>query len=76
MGVALGMVEVLGFPAAVEVADSMVKAARVTLVRYEKITRAYWTIIVRGDVSEVQAAVAAELNQLKRSMAESCYRIT
>ena len=30
----------------------MVKAASVTLVRYEKITRAYWTIIVRGDVSE------------------------
>ncbi|HCV29344.1 MAG TPA: carbon dioxide-concentrating protein CcmK, partial [Microcoleaceae bacterium UBA9251] len=34
MGVAVGMVEVLGLPSAVEVADSMVKAARVTLVRY------------------------------------------
>ena len=66
MGVALGMVEVLGFPAAVEVADSMVKAARVTLVRYEKITRAYWTIIVRGDVSEVQAAVAAGIESVKK----------
>ncbi|HBK97300.1 MAG: carbon dioxide-concentrating mechanism protein CcmK [Microcoleus sp.] len=66
MGVAVGMVEVLGLPSAVEVADSMVKAARVTLVRYEKITRAYWTVIVRGDISEVQAAVAAGIESVKK----------
>ena len=66
MGMAVGMIEVLGLPSAVEAADSMVKAARVTLVRYEKITRGYWTVIVRGDVSEVQAAVAAGIEGVKK----------
>lgn len=66
MGVAVGMIEVKGLPSALEVADSMVKAARVTLVRYEKITSAYWTVIVRGDVSEVQAAVAAGIESIKK----------
>ena len=37
MSIAVGMIETRGFPAVVEAADSMVKAARVTLVGYEKI---------------------------------------
>ena len=32
MAIAVGMIETLGFPAVVEAADAMVKAARVTLV--------------------------------------------
>ena len=36
MSIAVGMIETLGFPAVVEAADAMVKAARVTLVGYEK----------------------------------------
>jgi carbon dioxide concentrating mechanism protein CcmK len=59
MSIAVGMIETLGFPAVVEAADSMVKAARVTLVGYEKIGSGRVTVIVRGDVSEVQASVAA-----------------
>ena len=59
MSIAVGMVETLGFPAVVEAADAMVKAARVTLVGYEKIGSGRVTVIVRGDVSEVQASVAA-----------------
>ncbi|MCS6813627.1 MAG: carbon dioxide-concentrating mechanism protein CcmK [Cyanobacteria bacterium] len=59
MPVAVGMVEVLGHPPALAVADTMVKAARVTLVGYELVSGARLTIIVRGDVSEVQIAVAA-----------------
>jgi carbon dioxide concentrating mechanism protein CcmK len=55
MSIAVGMVETLGFPAVVEAADAMVKAARVTLVGYEKIGSGRVTVIVRGDVSEVQA---------------------
>jgi carbon dioxide concentrating mechanism protein CcmK len=35
MAIAVGMIETLGFPAVVEAADAMVKAARVTLVGYE-----------------------------------------
>ncbi|MFS8852697.1 carbon dioxide-concentrating mechanism protein CcmK [Synechococcus sp. R5-16] len=50
----------------VEAADAMVKAARVTLVGYEKISSGRVTVIVRGDVSEVQASVAAGIDSVKR----------
>jgi carbon dioxide concentrating mechanism protein CcmK len=60
MSIAVGMVETLGFPAVVEAADAMVKAARVTLVGYEKIGSGRVTVIVRGDVSEVQASNESE----------------
>jgi carbon dioxide concentrating mechanism protein CcmK len=66
MSIAVGMIETIGFPAIVEAADSMVKAARVTLVGYEKIGSGRVTVIVRGDVSEVQASVAAGLESIKR----------
>ena len=48
MAIAVGMVETLGFPAVVEAADAMVKAARVTLVGYEKIGSGRVTVIIRG----------------------------
>ncbi len=60
------MVETLGFPAVVEAADAMIKAARVTLVGYEQIGSARVSVIVRGDVSEVQASVAAGVDAAKR----------
>jgi carbon dioxide concentrating mechanism protein CcmK len=66
MAIAVGMIETLGFPAVVEAADAMVKAARVTLVGYEKIGTGRVTVIVRGDVSEVQASVAAGVENVKR----------
>lgn len=66
MSIAVGMVETLGFPAVVEAADAMVKAARVTLVGYEKIGSGRVTVIVRGDVSEVQASVDAGTESVKR----------
>jgi carbon dioxide concentrating mechanism protein CcmK len=51
MAIAVGMIETLGFPAVVEAADAMVKAARVTLVGYEKIGSGRVTVIVRGEES-------------------------
>jgi len=66
MPIAVGMIETKGFPAVVEAADAMVKAARVTLVGYEKIGSGRVTVIVRGDVSEVQASVAAGVENVKR----------
>jgi ethanolamine utilization protein EutM len=50
MGEALGMVETKGLVAMIEAADAMVKAAKVTLVGWEKIGAGYVTAIVRGDV--------------------------
>src|SRR5215212_8046019 len=51
MGEALGMVETKGLVAMIEAADAMVKAAKVTLVGWEKIGAGYVTAIVRGDVA-------------------------
>jgi microcompartment protein CcmL/EutN len=56
---ALGMIETKSFPAMVEAADAMVKAAKVELVSYEKTGGGYVTAIVRGDVAAVKAAVEA-----------------
>lgn len=59
MAEALGMIETRSFPAAVEAADAAVKAAKVELVSYEKTGGGYTTVIVRGDVAAVKAAVDA-----------------
>ena len=56
---ALGLVETLGFAAAVEAADAMAKSARVTLVRYEVTRDARVTVLVRGGLGDVESAVAA-----------------
>ena len=59
MAEALGMIETRGFSAMVEAADAMVKAAKVDLASYEKTGGGYVTVIVRGDVAAVKAAVEA-----------------
>ncbi|MCB1069952.1 MAG: BMC domain-containing protein [Verrucomicrobia bacterium] len=56
---ALGMIETRSFPAVVEAADAAVKAAKVELVSYEKTGGGFTTVIVRGDVAAVKAAVDA-----------------
>ncbi len=56
---ALGLIETRGFTALVEASDAMAKAAKVRLVRYEKIGGGYVTTMVRGDVAAVRAAVEA-----------------
>jgi microcompartment protein CcmL/EutN len=53
------MVETKGLVAMIEAADAMVKAAKVTLVGWEKIGAGYVTAIVRGDVAAVKAATDA-----------------
>jgi len=63
---ALGMVETKGLIAAIEAADAMVKAANVTLVGKEKIGSGLVTIMVRGDVGAVKAAVEAGAEAAKR----------
>jgi len=56
---ALGMIETRGLIAAIEAADAMVKAANVKLIGKETIGAAYVTVLVRGDVGAVKAAVDA-----------------
>ncbi len=56
---ALGMIETRGLTAAIEAADSMVKAAEVVLIGTEKIGSGLVSVMVRGDVGAVKAAVEA-----------------
>ena len=58
---ALGMVETRGLVAAIEAADAMLKAANVELVGTEKIGSGLISVMVRGDVGAVKAAVEAGL---------------
>jgi microcompartment protein CcmL/EutN len=56
---ALGLIETKGLVAAIEAADAMVKAAKVTLIGSEKVGGGLVTIMVRGDVGAVKAATDA-----------------
>ena len=56
---ALGILETQGLTAILEATDVMLKAAKVKLVGKEKIGAAYVTVIVKGDVAAVTAAVDA-----------------
>ena len=56
---ALCMIETRGLTAAIEAADAMVKAAEVTLIGTEKIGSGLVSVMVRGDVGAVNAAVQA-----------------
>ena len=66
MKLALGMVETRGLVGAIEAADAMVKAANVTLVGKEQIGSGLVTVMVRGDVGAVKAAVEAGAAAAKR----------
>ena len=63
---ALGMVETKGLVGAIEAADAMVKAANVTLLGKEQIGSGLVTVMVRGDVGAVKAAVEAGAAAAKR----------
>ena len=63
---ALGMVETKGLIGAIEAADSMVKAANVHLIGKEQIGSGLVTVMVRGDVGAVKAAVEAGAAAAKR----------
>lgn len=63
---ALGLLETQGLVASLHAVDEMLKSASVTLVGKEKIGAAYVTIMVRGDVAAVQAAIAAGKQTVER----------
>lgn len=56
---ALGMIETRGLVAAIEAGDAMLKAANVVMVGTEKIGSGLVSVMVRGDVGAVKAAVEA-----------------
>jgi ethanolamine utilization protein EutM len=56
---ALGMIETKGLVALIEAADTMLKAANVQMVGWEKVGSGLVTAFVVGDVAAVKAAVDA-----------------
>jgi len=59
MSEALGMIETKGYVGAVEASDAMVKAANVSLVKTIPIGGGMITVLCKGDVGSVKAAVDA-----------------
>ncbi len=56
---ALGMIETKGLVGSIEAADAMVKAANVVLIGKVLVGGGLVTVMVRGDVGAVKAAVDA-----------------
>ncbi len=54
---ALGIIETRSYAAAIEAADAMVKAAKVTITGFIPTGGGFVSILVRGDVASVKAAV-------------------
>ena len=59
MSEAIGMIETKGFTGSVEATDAMAKAANVNITRTIPIGGGLITVICRGDVASVKAAVDA-----------------
>jgi ethanolamine utilization protein EutM len=64
--IALGLIETKGLIGAVEAADAMCKAAKVTLLGKEISGSALVTVMVRGEVGAVKAATEAGAAAAKR----------
>jgi ethanolamine utilization protein EutM len=59
MSEAIGMIETKGYTGSVEASDAMVKAANVTLVKTIPIGGGLITVLAKGDVGSIKAAVDA-----------------
>ena len=59
MNEALGMIETKGYVGSVEASDAMVKAANVSLVKTIPIGGGLITVLCKGDVGSVKAAIDA-----------------
>ncbi len=59
MSESIGMIETKGFTGFIEASDAMVKAASVEIAAQIKIGGGFMTVVVKGDVGSVKAAVEA-----------------
>ena len=66
MSEALGMIETKGYVGSVEASDAMVKAANVSLVKTVPIGGGLITVLAKGDVGSIKAAVDAGTNAAAR----------
>ena len=63
---AVGMIEAVGLSCAIEAADAMVKSANVTFEKYAFVGMGLVTVIVRGDIGAVKAAVDAGIERASK----------
>ena len=75
MNESLGMVETRGYVGSVEASDAMVKAASVSLVKLIQIGGGMVTVLVKGDVGSVKAAVEAGAEAAKRVGEHLCSNV-
>ena len=59
MSEAIGLIETKGYTGSIEATDAMAKAANVTIVKTIAIGGGLLTVVCRGDVASVKAAVDA-----------------
>jgi len=59
MNESIGMIETRGYVGSVEASDAMAKAANVALTKQIQIGGGFITVLVKGDVGSVKAAVDA-----------------
>src|SRR5947209_6434439 len=67
----IGLVELTSIAAGYQTADAMLKAAAVELLLSRSICSGKYMVMVRGDVSSVQAAVAAGVSAARFSVIDS-----
>ncbi|SHK91073.1 BMC domain-containing protein [Desulforamulus aeronauticus] len=63
---ALGFIETFGLVSVLEAADAMCKAADVELIGYENVASGLISVVVRGDVGAVKAAVEAGIKEASK----------
>jgi microcompartment protein CcmL/EutN len=63
---AIGMIETQGFTAVIEAIDTACKAANVDVLAREKLGGGYITVLIKGDVAAVKAAVNAGKERLEQ----------
>ena len=61
---AIGLIETQGFTAVIEAVDAACKAANVEIVGREKLGGGYISVVIRGDVAAVQAAIDVAKNRV------------
>ena len=66
MNESIGMIETLGYAGIIEAADAMAKAANVTVSQELTIGGGYMSVVVKGDVGSVKAAVEAGAEAVQR----------
>jgi ethanolamine utilization protein EutM len=67
MSESIGLVETKGLTGSIEASDAMAKAANISLVKQISIGGGFLTVIVKGDVGSVKAAVEAGAEAANRA---------